>query len=552
MLESFKEVFDELVLVRAIGNKQPDNTIELASKWCLENNKRFVFDEYKNQIEASNWDHVDSFANARNMAFKLGTGNWLIWCDCDDILDKNNTFRDDLNSVSDEVLMIRCPYDVQGTGKKLLRERAIKRIAYQNGRVWHHDVHENLLLLPNDKHVNWDNPIWIHAPQIIKRENRKRNLKILGNSVKESATNYFYIHQEHFCNQNKSAAFQFGEIALAFPNLEDSFRYEILLNLAKISDNYRKAMQYCLQAHGVFPWCREAVAAIILLHFERNDIKKSEWWIDTMLSIPEPDEENRPWTHEAKWYGWAGKDLAARVYRLANKNKRASIEQEFYYKHQKPKISLIHATRGRTTKAVACREMWISSAKYPETIEHIFAVDNEDKESIMMSKQFINVISNANNPVAAWNLGAGISRGDLIVQMSDDWIPSLHWDVKLLDEVKDINLDLEPVVIAIDDGNRRDQLLCMAIMSRARFIQQGKLMFNPEYESVYSDNEFSKKAWEDGIVIDARDRILFEHLHPAFNKSEMDDTYRKSNSDERYKKGKEIFERNNVTKPVII
>ncbi len=39
MLSSFKHFFDEFALVRAIGAKEPDATIELATVWCRENGK---------------------------------------------------------------------------------------------------------------------------------------------------------------------------------------------------------------------------------------------------------------------------------------------------------------------------------------------------------------------------------------------------------------------------------------------------------------------------------------------------------------------------------
>ncbi|MBV5333037.1 hypothetical protein JZU54_05700, partial [bacterium] len=92
------------------------------------------------------------------------------------------------------------------------------------------------------------------------QDNRKRNLAILGRSVAESATQYFYVHQEHYCAGNKTAAEQFGRIALSFPNLDDSFRYEVQLNLARLVASRREAMGFAMGAHGVFPWCREAGA----------------------------------------------------------------------------------------------------------------------------------------------------------------------------------------------------------------------------------------------------------------------------------------------------
>jgi hypothetical protein len=290
----------------------------------------------KNGVTARAWKHIDSFARARNQAFAQGTGDWLVWADCDDNLAEAEGLHEKLAQVSDDVLMIRCPYDVRGTGKRLPRERFIRRSAFAAGRIWHHDVHENLLLLPNDRHEDWPTPVWHHLPQAIKQDNRKRNLAILGRSVGEAATQYFYIHQEHYCAGNKSAAEQFGKIAISFPNLDDSFRYEVLLNLARISASRRESLQLAMSAHGVFPWCREAIASIIMLAFERNDGKRASWWASHMLKLPEPAPGDRPWTHEAKWYGWAGHDLAARAFRLAGQTADADALQLVYHKHALP------------------------------------------------------------------------------------------------------------------------------------------------------------------------------------------------------------------------
>lgn len=545
MLNSFAPIFDELSLVRAIGKAKPDETEQMARDWCAEKGIPFVFSEHKNQLGAEAWDHVDSFAAARNNAFAQATGDWLVWADCDDILLESAGFREKLETVAPDVLMIRCLYDVRGTGKKLYRERAIRRSAFQDRRVWHHEVHENLLLLPKDLHEDWKAPIWVHAPVIIKRENRRRNLRILAHSVKEVAAQYFYIHQEHFCSGNYKAAIAFGKIALSFPNLQQSFRYELLINIAKLCNDHREALSYLMEAHSVYPWCREAIAHLILLYFEKNDTHRASYWAEKMLEREEPIESERPWTHEVKWYTWAGNDIAARAFRADGNLSRAAILQAKYHAGKTPRISLLHATRDRSSKAVACRDSWLSSATNASQIEHIFAVDADDKDSKEMSNQFVSVVSDKKSCVAAWNLAAKKATGDIFVQLSDDWVPSLGWDEKLLAEVGERDPAFDSFVIAIDDGHRKDSLLCMAICSRARYEQQGRELFHDGYESVYSDNEFSARAWKDGVVIDARDRITFEHLHPSFGRAPNDKTYDHNNSPERYKAGKELFELRN-------
>ena len=423
MLDSFAGVIDELSLVRAIGSQEPDDTEQLARDWCERNAVPLVFSDYRNGVTAKAWKHVDSFAKARNQSFAQATGDWLVWADCDDVLKDAADLRQKLKELTEDVLLLRCPYDVRGTGKKLQRERIIRRSAFASGRIWHHDVHENLLLLPNDLHNDWTEPVWHHQPVAIKQTNRKRNLAILGRSVAESATQYFYIHQEHYCAGNKTAAEQFGRIALSFPNLDDSFRYEVQLNLARLVASRREALQFALGAHGVFPWCREAIASMIMLAFEKNDGKRASFWAARMLALPEPREKDRPWTHEVKWYGWAGHDLAARAFRLADQSSDAAAMQLVFYKHKHPLIRLTQKTLGDSTRSVSFREAWLATAAQPSIVEHFFLVRGDDKETMAMSKQFLHDVDKPREP----------EPGMVSVQIEDCMLPPHDWDKIVLE-----------------------------------------------------------------------------------------------------------------------
>ena len=114
----------------------------------------------------------------------------------------------------------------------------------------------------------------------------------------------------------------------------------------------------------------------------------------------------------------------------------------------------------------------------------------------------------------------------------------MHWDKLILAKFKGITT---PAVLAISDGTRGDELLCMAILNRARYEQQGYL-FHSEFFSVYSDNHFTERAYADGVVLDAKD-IEIEHMHPAFDKAEWDETYARSNDAVIYETGKGTLDR---------
>ena len=82
-LDSAFFVTDTVIVVRAIGGQEPDDTLDIAKK------RGCITDEYYNSPATASWKFVDDFASARNQAFRLGIqsgADWLMWMDCDDTL----------------------------------------------------------------------------------------------------------------------------------------------------------------------------------------------------------------------------------------------------------------------------------------------------------------------------------------------------------------------------------------------------------------------------------------------------------------------------------
>ncbi len=109
-------------------------------------------------------------------------------------------------------------------------------------------------------------------------------------------------------------------------------------------------------------------------------------------------------------------------------------------------------------------------------------------------------------------------------------------------------------MLAIHDGHRNDALLCMAIMTRARYEQQGREMFSSEYFGVFSDNELTVRAYDDCVVVQAR-HIVLEHKHPLFDGKPLEqwhETTQRQNAPERYREGLEIYNRRNPKHQIIM
>jgi hypothetical protein len=207
--------------------------------------------------------------------------------------------------------------------------------------------------------------------------------------------------------------------------------------------------------------------------------------------------------------------------------------------YPKPKISIVHATRGRPQLAFQRKMQWLALAKEPLAVEWLFMVDHDEAVDYTPHE---GKRVNPGGIINAWNEGAKMAKSEVIVQMSDDWSPPRYWDALILSRID--NLEAERV-LAVSDGLRTDKLLCMAILTQKRLRKQGGYMFHPSYQDsdgIYSDNEFTERAYADDCVIEARD-LVFRHENPMFAGGNPDEQLKNHNKPEFYEKGKAIYEK---------
>jgi hypothetical protein len=183
----------------------------------------------------------------------------------------------------------------------------------------------------------------------------------------------------------------------------------------------------------------------------------------------------------------------------------------------------------------------MKKAADPASVEWIYSVDDDDPKADMLKNW--GIVKGRGGCIAAWNRAAEVARGEIIIQGSDDWDPPLHWDKIISDRIGDTS---KPKVLGISDGHRKDDLLCMAILTKARLQDQGA-MFAAEYDAcsgIFSDDEFSKRAAYDGVIIPAKD-IVFTHNNPLFTGAAQDAEFKRHNAKENYDLGEKIFKERN-------
>jgi glycosyltransferase involved in cell wall biosynthesis len=206
-LDVFQPHFDEVVMVRAIGNQLADKTLEIArDRGCR-------FNEYNNAAH-NDWPHVDDFSAARNASAALCTGDWIVWADMDDTAEGLENLRALLAKMPDDVGILRAPYIVSDQGViGNYRERAWRN----NGKYkWKNALHENLVQVDGDeeKQAQTDDFRIIHIPRKDRDCSQDRNLTILESIAEADRTHVhtFYLMTEYARRKDPRAV----ELAKAF------------------------------------------------------------------------------------------------------------------------------------------------------------------------------------------------------------------------------------------------------------------------------------------------------------------------------------------------
>ena len=205
-------------------------------------------------------------------------------------------------------------------------------------------------------------------------------------------------------------------------------------------------------------------------------------------------------------------------------------------------ILIKFATRSRPLKAIECLSNIREKTRTPYHV--LFTLDFDDDSMTRVIPQLTGedttvVIGKSKNKIHAINRDIHlINDWDVLVNTSDDmYFIKDGWDEVVL---RDIETSRKHVFL-YPDGNRAD-LVTMAIFTRGWFESNGKVIYHPEYHSVYCDNDMTDKAAFMGQLFISEEQ-LFEHRHPAYGKAEMDAQYAQTESRWVYEHDRNVYER---------
>lgn len=201
------------------------------------------------------------------------------------------------------------------------------------------------------------------------------------------------------------------------------------------------------------------------------------------------------------------------------------------------KISLIHPSRGRAAKSFMNHADWIAKARGAD-IETIVAVDHSDPTQADYIAMYAGMcyVGQHDTVVGATNAAAGRSKGDILIYLSDDFKAPDNWVELVTNEFEGVT---EPRLIKVDDMYQKFHIpvLTIPIMNRALYNKLGYFFF-PGYRSMHCDEDLYwtvKKL----NALKLCEHLKFEHMHPAANKGQDDETYRRSAAN--WDQGKALF-----------
>lgn len=209
----------------------------------------------------------------------------------------------------------------------------------------------------------------------------------------------------------------------------------------------------------------------------------------------------------------------------------------------RPFFSLIHATFNSSLGLHNHYARWISRCDFPEDVEYIFAMDRKDLNSCEAPDGFKVILTNTDRDLSSsvtnWNAAALSSVGRVIVAVSDDLEPCNHWDSRIRELIIDREPSSESFVLKIKDSDdETNSLVSHPIVSRAYYQKLG--LFDPEFASMYCDNDFTWRAFFRSTIFDARE-IEFTHLHPHLGNYPESVSHQRNNRPVEYRHGESVF-----------
>ena len=190
------------------------------------------------------------------------------------------------------------------------------------------------------------------------------------------------------------------------------------------------------------------------------------------------------------------------------------------------KFSIIHPSRERPNMARETVYNWLKKAKSPDEIEYFISLDKNDpmiNDYLAKFTNFVNtkvVINDNRSIVDAVNKAAAISKGEILIVVSDDFDCPENWDTEILRH----SANKKDWLMKTLDGIQ-EWIVTLPIMDRY-YYENFQYIYFPDYLHMFCDTELTTVADFTGKIIKAP--VLFKHNHYVTGVNKNDDVYKKA------------------------
>jgi glycosyltransferase involved in cell wall biosynthesis len=424
LIQSAKGLWDEVIVVAATGSQQHDDLRKALQDAAGEAG---TFAVYHNAPENSGWPHIDNFAAARNQAFSLAQGKYVIWADCDDLFLGNQAAlhrgvieERDKQAEGWDVLVTR--YDVQNSGMRdNRRERVFRRKA--DGTLpahWERAIHERVK--PDEKAAVGlaDGLCITHVPKTNKTGSGDRNKRILASETEGAGMNWYYIAMEDFLRGQYQKAIGPCLLALEHPDVGATERYQLLCMAGVMCAAPDKKRKYFGQAITLHPTRKEAHGHLACQLMDEGNLHEASRLLQVVDSLPRP--AGVIWNLDAKWYGHLPKMLLSQCLRAAGQKEDADRCEREAFRAAWGKITVIYA--GELAHCVRAHKLFMDTSDNPAGIQHLFITPPSEDPG---AKRF-NIVKDATEAIEK-------ALGHILLTVkaeAETPIPPLMWDAALI------------------------------------------------------------------------------------------------------------------------
>jgi glycosyltransferase involved in cell wall biosynthesis len=280
-LHSVWDDVDELVIV---DTGSADDSIGVARAFAGDERDKLVVGRYA-------WR--DDFAAARNYADSLATGDWIAWCDDDDLVEGLPALREMAENAHPQVGALYAVYEYARLDGRCICEVYRERLVRKGRGRWVGRVHESQRIDGVGLKVSRDVARWVHRKSPF--EMSDRNTKILEKWVEAEPTNpraLAYLARDHLGNQRATESLSFYERYLSIPGQSRDKRAQVarqfcsaLLSIGRVESAYEQALR-SFKEHPTWPDTHLTLAEIAAM---RHDWQRVHYHARLVLKMGPPD-----------------------------------------------------------------------------------------------------------------------------------------------------------------------------------------------------------------------------------------------------------------------